>query len=142
MVGDAMPSAPLPDELLAFLAKPRMAVVGTVREDGGSPVTTPCWYGLEPDGRIVLSMDEASYRLRHLRADPRLALTVLGDDWYSHVSVLGRAVDFRPDAELADIDALSNRYLGSPYEDRTYRGVTVLAEIERWHTYGDPAAEA
>lgn len=136
-----MPRAPLPVELLQFLAKPRMAVVGTVRE-GGSPVTTACWYGVEPDGHIVLTMDEASHRLRHLRADPRLALTVLGDDWYSHVSILGRAVEFRPDAELADIDALSHRYLGSPYDDRTYRGVTVLAEIEGWHTYGDPAAEA
>jgi PPOX class probable F420-dependent enzyme len=140
MVGDAMPRAPLPDELVEFLAKPRMAVVGTVRDDG-SPVTTPCWYGLEPDGRLVLSMDEESYRLRHLRAHPRLALTVLGDDWYSHVSILGRAVEDRPDTDLADIDALSHRYLGEPYEDRTYRGVTVLAEIERWHTYGDPAAE-
>jgi PPOX class probable F420-dependent enzyme len=136
-----MPRAPLPAELLGFLAKPRMAVVGTVR-DGGSPVTTPCWYGLEPDGRILLSMDEESHRLRHLRADPRLALTVLGDDWYSHVSILGRAVDVRPDTDLADIDALSHHYLGVPYGDRGYRGVTVRAEIERWHTYGDPAAEA
>jgi PPOX class probable F420-dependent enzyme len=140
MVGDAMPRAPLPVALLGFLAKPRMAVVGTVREDS-SPVTTPCWYGLEPDGRIVLSMDEMSHRLRHLRGDPRLALSVLGDDWYSHVSVLGRAVELRPDPDLADIDALSQRYLGEPYEDRTYRGVTVLAEIERWQTFGDPAAE-
>ena len=139
-----MPLAPLPDKLLAFLAKPRIAVVGTVRDDG-SPVTTPCWYGLEPGRGIALSMDEASHRLRHrlrhLQADPRLALTVLGDDWYSHVSILGRAVDFRPDHDLADIDALSHRYLGSSYEDRTYRGVTVHAEIDRWHTYGDPAAE-
>jgi PPOX class probable F420-dependent enzyme len=136
-----MPRAPLPVELLEFLAKPRMAVVGTVR-GGGSPVTTPCWYGLEPDGRILLSMDEESHRLRHLRGDPRVALTVLGDDWYSHVSILGRAVEFQPDADLADIDALSHRYLGEPYEDRDYRGVTVHAEIERWHTYGDPAGEA
>jgi len=136
-----MPRAPLPAELIEFLAKPRMAVVGTVR-DSGSPVTTPCWYELESGGRILLSMDEESHRLRHLRGDPRLALTVLGDDWYSHVSILGRAVDIRPDADLADIDALSHRYVGEPYDDRTYRGVTVLAEIERWHTYGDPAAEA
>jgi PPOX class probable F420-dependent enzyme len=135
-----MPRAPLPEELLAFLAKPRMAVVGTVRADG-SPVTTPCWYALDLDARIVLSMDEASHRLRHLHSDPRIALSVLGDDWYSHVSILGRAVEVQPDPDLADIDALSRRYLGEPYDDRDYRGVTVLAEIERWHTYGDPAAE-
>ncbi|HEU4449114.1 MAG TPA: TIGR03618 family F420-dependent PPOX class oxidoreductase [Gaiellaceae bacterium] len=136
-----MPPAPLPAELLRFLEKPRQAVVGTVRADG-TPVTTPCWYDLDPDGRLVLSMDAASHRLRHLRAEPRLALSVLGDDWYSHVSLLGRAVELRPDPELADIDGLSHRYLGEPYEDRAYEGVTVVAEVERWHTYGDPAAEA
>jgi hypothetical protein len=43
-----MPAAPLTPELLAFLAGPRSAVVGTIREDG-SPVTTACWYGLEDD---------------------------------------------------------------------------------------------
>lgn len=131
--------APLPPELLRFLERPRHAVIGTVRADG-SPVTTPCWYGLEPDGRILVSMDEASHRLRHLRREPRLALTVLADDWYSHLSLLARAVEFRTDEERADIDALSRRYLDSPYDDRSYRGVTVLAEVERWHTYGDPAA--
>jgi len=40
-----MPQAPLTDELVEFLAKPRIAVVGTVREDGAA-VTTPRWYGL------------------------------------------------------------------------------------------------
>lgn len=133
-----MPAAPLPPELVRFLERPRRAVVGTVRGDG-SPVTTPCWYGVEPDGRILVSMDEESHRLRHLRGEPRLALTVLADDWYSHLSLLGRTVEFRRDEGLADIDALARRYWGEPYDDREYRGVTVLAEIERWHTYGDPA---
>lgn len=133
-----MPAAPLPDELRRFLAAPRKAVVGTVRPDG-APVTTACWYDLDAEGRLVLSMDVASHRLRHLRTNPRLGLTALGDDWYAHVSVLARAVEFRRDEDLADIDALSRRYEGVPYEDRDYTGMTVLAEIERWHTYGDPA---
>ena len=136
-----MPSAPLPAGLLAFLAGPRQAVVGTVRADG-SPVTTACWYGVEDDGRILLTMDRDSQRLRHLRGEPRFALTVLGNDWYNQLSLLGRAVEIREDPDLADIDALSHRYLGEPYEDRFYTGVSVLFEIERWHTWGDPAGEA
>lgn len=123
------------------MAKPRHAVVGTVRSDG-TPVTTACWYGLDDRRRVILSMGDDSHRLRHIRANPRVALTVLGDDWYSHVSIIGRAVNFRSDEDLADIDALSQRYEGVPYEDRDYRGMTVLVEIERWHTWGDPAAEA
>ena len=136
-----MPAAPLPSALRAFLAGPRQAVVGTVRDDG-SPVTTACWYGLEDDGRILLTMDRESHRLRHLRRDPRLALTVLGDDWYNQLSVLGRAVEIREDPDLADIDGLSHRYLGEPYENRSYQGISVLVEVERWHTWGDPASEA
>jgi PPOX class probable F420-dependent enzyme len=136
-----MPSAPLPAELQRFLAKPRHAVVGTVRADG-LPVTTPCWYGVTEDGRIVLSMGQEGHRLRHLSADPRVALTVLGDNWYSHVSIVGRAVELRKDDDLTDIDALSNRYEGVPYEDREYRGMTAFVEIDRWHTWGDPASEA
>ena len=115
--------------------------MGTVRADG-SPVTTACWYGLEDDGRILLTMDRDSHRLRHLRGEPRVALTVLGDDWYNQLSILGRAVEIREDPDLADIDALSQRYLGEPYEDRSYNGISVLVEVERWHTWGAPAGEA
>ncbi len=136
-----MPAAPLPPELRQFIEKPRHAVVGTARDDG-APVTTPCWYGIDDDGRLVISMGDDSHRLRHLQSNPRVALTVLGDDWYSHVSILGRAVELRPDPDLADIDDLSQRYEGVPYEDRSYCGVTAFVEIEHWHTWGDPAAEA
>ncbi len=99
-------------------------------------------YGLDSDGRVLLTMDRSSHRLRHLRGNPHVALTVLGDDWYSQLSVMGRAVEFRDDPDLADIDELSNRYLGVPYEDRSYHGVTVLLEVDRYHTWGDPAREA
>jgi PPOX class probable F420-dependent enzyme len=135
-----VPRAPLPDELGRFLERPRHAVVGTVRADG-APVTTPCWYLLDEAGRIMVSMGDDSHRLRHLQGNPRLALTVLGENWYSHVSVLARVVELREDAVLADIDALSQHYEGVPYEDRDYRGVTAFAEIVRWHVWGDPAAE-
>ena len=67
-----MPAAPLPPDLVAFLAKPHPAVVGTVRSDG-MPVTTPCWYKLLEDGRVMLSMTDDSHRVRHLRNDPRIA---------------------------------------------------------------------
>jgi len=50
-------------------------------------------------------------------------------------------VEFREDTGLADIDGLSRNYVGEPYEDREYEGVSVFVAIERWHTWGDPAAE-
>ena len=131
-----MPRTPVPPELDAYLREPRAAVVGTVNPTG-APVTTACWYDWDGE-RFTLSMGAGSPRQRNLRRDPRVALTVLGEDWYEHVSLLGSAVEFRADDELADIDALSRRYLGAPYEDRSYRGVTVVAEAERWHIWGNP----
>jgi Pyridoxamine 5'-phosphate oxidase len=107
----------------------------------GAPVTTPCWYDWA-DNRFLISMAADGPRQRNLRADPRIALTVLGEDWYEHVSLLGRAVEFRDDSDLTDIDALSQRYVGEPYEDRSYRGVTVVAEAERWHIWGSPGGYA
>jgi len=85
----------------------RLAVVGTV-QPGGSPATTPTWYGWE-DGRVLLSMVASSPRARNVRNDPRVSLTILGESWYDHVSLLGRVVELRDDPELKDLDRLSER---------------------------------
>jgi PPOX class probable F420-dependent enzyme len=134
-----VPGAPLPPELERFLEKPRPAVVATITQDGG-PVSTATWYEWT-GGRIVLTMDAAGKRIGNLRRDPRVALTVLGDSWYNHVSLLGRMVEEHPDPDFAVIDRLSQRFEGRPYPDRDWECVYVLVEIDRWHTYGDPASE-
>ena len=131
-----MPRAPLPPELESFLAGPNAAVVATIRPDG-SPVSTATWYEWQ-NGTVLLSMGATGPRLRNLRRDPRLALTVLGDSFYDHVSLLGHVVEIREDTELADIDRLSLRYLGEPYDDREYVGTSVVARVDRWHTWGSP----
>jgi PPOX class probable F420-dependent enzyme len=131
-----VPRAPLPPELQSFLAAPNPAVVATVRPDG-SPVSTATWYEWQ-DGSFLLSMDAGGPRLRNLRHDPRLALTVLGESFYDHVSLLGHVVEIREDVDLADIDRLSLRYLDEPYDDREYAGASVVARVDRWHTWGKP----
>jgi PPOX class probable F420-dependent enzyme len=134
-----MPRAPLPSELERFVAKPRPAVVATITKDG-SPISTATWYEWV-DGRVLLTMDASGHRIQNLRRDPRVALTVLGESWYNHVSLLGRVVEIGDDPEFAAIDRLSRRYEGRPYPERDWQCVYVLFEVERWHTYGDPAAE-
>jgi PPOX class probable F420-dependent enzyme len=110
-------------------------VLATVRRDGG-PATTPCWYDID-DGKLLLSMFANAARLPNIRRDPRVALTVPGDDWHTHVSLIGRVVEVRDDPDLAALDRLSMRYLGERFADRQ-PSVSVIAEIERWHTYGSP----
>jgi PPOX class probable F420-dependent enzyme len=135
-----MPSVPLPPELERFVAAARPAVVGTVRPDG-SPVTSAVWYGWDK-GRVLLSMDADGPRIRNLRNNPRVALTILGESWYDQVSLLGAVAEVRDDPDLADLDTLSIRYDGVPYPERDIRCVSVLVAVERWHTWGNPGATA
>ncbi|MFN8188021.1 MAG: TIGR03618 family F420-dependent PPOX class oxidoreductase [Gaiellales bacterium] len=135
-----MPRGPLPPELERFLAAPRPAVVSTLTADG-SPVTTPTWYEWT-GAHLVLVMDRNGRRVGNLRRDPRVGLTVLDDDWYRHLSLLGRTIEIRDDPDLADVDRLAERYWGHAYEPRDWKSVTVTVEVERWHTYGSPGESA
>jgi PPOX class probable F420-dependent enzyme len=132
-----VPQAPLPTELERFLEDPHAAVVATLTKDG-SPTTAATWYDWV-DGRVLLSMDARGPRIQNIQRDPRVALTVLGEDWHTHVSLLGRAVEIREDSDYIDVDRLSIRYLGKPYSRRDHPIVTILVEVDRWHTFGDPA---
>ncbi len=130
-----MPTLPLPDPLRELLAKPNPAVVATLRRDG-APVTVATWYALEGN-RILLNMDYSRVRLQHLRRDPRVSVTVIDEaDFYTHVSIVGRVVEWAEDGELADIDRLSQRYTGRPYPARDRARVSAWVEIERWHGWG------
>jgi len=131
-----VPTPPLPDEVTALLAEPNPAVMATVRADG-QPVTVATWYLLEDDGTILLGLDAARARLRHLRADPRVSLTALAaGDWYTHVSLQGRVVSIADDEGLRDIDRLSRHYTGNPYPDRVRPRVSVHVQVETWHGWG------
>ncbi|WP_320773616.1 PPOX class F420-dependent oxidoreductase [Streptomyces sp. CRN 30] len=130
-----MSKPPLPEAAVAQLKKPNPAVIATVRSDG-HPVSTATWY-LWDDGRVLINMDEGRKRLDHLRKDPRVTLTVLdSEDWYTHVTLIGRVVEMREDPDLTDIDRLSRHYLDQPYAQRDRARVSAWIEIERWHGWG------
>jgi PPOX class probable F420-dependent enzyme len=135
---------PLPDRAVELLRRPNAAVMATVRSDG-SPVTAATWYLWEDDGRVLVNLDASRVRLRHLRGDPRVSLTVLAEDWYTHVTVIGRVVEMRDDEGLADIDRIARHYTGAAYANRTDPRVSAWIEVERWHGWGaaqDDAARA
>ena len=130
-----MPTPPFPDDVRTLLGKPNPAVITTVRADG-QPVSVATWYRLDGD-RIHVNMDAGRARLKHLRSDPRVALTVLDEaTWYTHVSVLGRVVEMRDDTDLSGIDALSRHYGGRPYPDRERPRVDAWIEVDRYHGWG------
>lgn len=134
-----MTKTPLPAEVRALLAKPNPAVIATVRPDG-QPVSVATWYVLDGE-RLLVNMDVGRKRLEHLRADPRVSLTVLDQDsWYTHISVRGRVVEMRDDEGLTDIDRLSQHYSGRDYPTRDRGRVSAWIEIDSWHGWNSPAA--
>lgn len=122
------------DDVRQFLARPNPAVIATVRPDG-QPVTVATWYLLEGD-RILVNMDAGRKRLRHLREDPRVSLTVLAEDWYTHLSVQGRVVEWRDDDDLADIDRLARHYGRQRYPNRERPRVSAWIDVEHAHGWG------
>ena len=127
-----MPPAPVPPAVDKFLTAPNPAVIATLREDG-SPHTAATWYDWE-DGRVLVSMDRSRRRLRHMRRDPRVSLTVIDrDDWYRHITLTGDVVQLRDDDGLADIDRLAHRYLGTPYITRDSPRVSAWVRVAAWH---------
>lgn len=130
-----MASGTLPARLEEFVRAPRHAVVGYLRRDG-SPATVATWYLWLGDGRYLMSMEAGGYRARMLERDPHVSLTVLGDDWYDHVSLRGRAVEFRADEAWGDLDRLSQHYRNVPYpRDAEFHPTTVVVEVDAWHDF-------
>ncbi|MDT6982419.1 PPOX class F420-dependent oxidoreductase [Streptomyces lusitanus] len=130
-----MSKPPLPPEAQELLRKPNPCVMATLRSDG-TPVSTPTWY-LWEDGRVLVNLDEGRVRLRHLQRDPRVTLTVLdADNWYTHVTLIGRVAEMHDDEDLSDIDRLSRHYGGDAYPNRERRRVSAWVEVERWHGWG------
>jgi PPOX class probable F420-dependent enzyme len=122
----------LPEVARTFLRKPNPAVMATVTAKG-LPVSAATWYFLEDDGLLMLCMNADRARLKHLRNNGHVSLTVLGaEDFGTHVSVQGHVVSIKPDEGLADIDRLSRHFLGKDYPARTSPLVTVHVEIDRW----------
>lgn len=130
-----MPVPPLPDDVVVMLARPNPAVMATLAADG-RPVTVATWYLLEDDGTVLLNLDAGRVRLAHLRRDPRVSLTVLDEDWYTHVSLQGRVTSLEDDPDLHDIDRLARHYTGEPYRVRDRPRVSAHVAVERWHGWG------
>jgi PPOX class probable F420-dependent enzyme len=67
----------LSDAAHELLASPAVATVATLNPDG-SPHMSVAWVGVE-DGEIVFGTLDDQRKLRNLRLDPRIALTVQSD---------------------------------------------------------------
>jgi nitroimidazol reductase NimA-like FMN-containing flavoprotein (pyridoxamine 5'-phosphate oxidase superfamily) len=87
---------------------------------------------------VLVNMDEGRRRLRCLRDDPNVSITVLrpGDRWYRQVTLLGRVAEL-DDSDRApdDIDRISTHYTGQHYRDRERGRVSARIEVESYYSW-------
>ena len=115
----------LEPQVRALLSRPNFAHVSTVMADG-SPNNSPVWIDVQGD-RILISSEEGSLKVRNLRRDPRLAISVVDfHDPYEELQIRGRVVEIRDDSKLEFLNRISHKYIGKNYPDRALAGVIVL----------------
>jgi PPOX class probable F420-dependent enzyme len=105
---------PLPEAARALLESDAVAHVVTINEDGG-PQVTAAWVGVEGDEIVIATLPEQR-KLRNLRRDPRIAISVPStsrNDWglLEYLVVYGTArVTEGGAAEM--LQRLARTYLG------------------------------
>ena len=117
----------LEPKVRALLSRPNFAHLATLMPDG-SPNVTPVWIGVQDD-RVLIGTGESSLKVRNLRRDPRLALSVIDyHDPYEEVQIRGRIVEFRDDSAFKVMDEISRKYTGKefPYRDPAGRVALVI----------------
>ena len=103
--------AQLTDKQRQFIAEnPYVATATTLRDDG-SPHNTIVWIDAE-NGTISFNTAVGRAKERHLRNDPRVAVTVVDpENSYLWVSITGRA-ELTTEGADEQIDKLAKKYLG------------------------------
>jgi PPOX class probable F420-dependent enzyme len=124
------------DSLDRFLRRPRIAVLAYLRQDG-SPNQVSIWYSYD-NGELAFSMETMSPKVRALRRDPRVTVTVQDErPPYRSVVIQGHLEldDRAADAEVPM--SLAVRYFGRiaggiyrrRYEGRRKEEGTTLASL-------------
>jgi PPOX class probable F420-dependent enzyme len=92
----------------------------------GEPKVDPVWVGRDGD-LVLVATDGKSLKARNAEHDPRVALSVTAfADPYEQALIRGHVVEVRSDADLAVLDEMSQRYLGTPFPRRKWSQRVVL----------------
>jgi PPOX class probable F420-dependent enzyme len=112
----------------ALIDGPNFATVATLDPDGG-PQTSVVWVGLD-EGALVFSATEDRRKVRNLRRDPRISVSITdAANPYRHTQLRG-TVTITEDPDKTLPKTLSHKYLG---EDPPSEGSEVERVIVRLH---------
>jgi PPOX class probable F420-dependent enzyme len=130
--------AELTEKQSKFIAEnPYVGTVTTLRGDG-SPHNTIVWVDAE-DGTVTFNTAVGRAKERHLRRDPRVAVTVVDpENTYLWVSITGRA-ELTTDGADDQIDHLAKKYLGQekyPWRSAEEQRISVKITPEKVDSAG------
>ncbi len=114
------------DELKNFLAKSQTMTIVSLNKDG-TPHPMPMWFGVEPDGSVVMTTFTKSQKIVNIARDPRVSLLVeAGGAVYQQlkgVVIYGKAELIRDVEQVVDIlTRVSTKTLDNP-DDKTRDGI-------------------
>ena len=122
----------LAENVRAYLDEVRLAVFGTTNADG-TPHLTGLWYELRGD-TLVFSTVAKSRKVRNLRRDPRVAVTI-SDPAHpgGFYQVRGRAISITEEGGPEHIEMMAQKYTGGSYpwyggRDQVRVVITIEAE--------------
>ena len=105
----------LDPKVKALATDANFAVLTTLMPDG-QPQTQMMWVHAD-DEHVLINTEVHRQKFKNVERDPRVTVMVIDrENPYSYAEVRGRVVEtVRGDEARADIDALSQKYLGQPY---------------------------
>jgi PPOX class probable F420-dependent enzyme len=104
------------DPDLHRLASAKNIAARTTLMPDGQPQTQLMWVHADDD-HVLINTEAGRQKYRNVQRDPRVTVTGFdADDLYQYVEARGHVVDtIGGDEARADVDALSQKYLGAPY---------------------------
>jgi PPOX class probable F420-dependent enzyme len=109
----------------AFLRANNHAVMATFRRDG-RPALSPVTVGLDEAGRVVVSTRQTAMKVKHLRRDPRVAITAFTERFYGEfVQVEGIAEIVELPGAMEELVAYYRRISGEHPDWDDYRAAMV-----------------
>jgi PPOX class probable F420-dependent enzyme len=117
-------------DVRALLTARNMAHVATLMSDG-APHVSPVWIEVLDDDRLAIFSTAAHLKVRNLRRDPRIGISVADEhNPYRSVIIRGRvAEEIHGEPALEIADRMSRRYTGADFPVR--ESIVMVIEPER-----------
>ena len=118
----------LPERAQNLIHRRVYAHVATVGP-GGAPHVVPVW--VDTDGEhVVINAPEETVKIRHMRRDPRVAVSILDpNDPWGTLQVIGRVVAITREGADAHIDSMQRKYTGAERYERRSGSARVIVKI-------------